>query len=1029
MALVKLQIPDQTNLSEEDKAFWADAIKKHGVHKDSGFFDEPEKPDPRLWYLPDEDESIQKVEEPSFKEKITSGAYGFNKGLGKAVDSVAAAGNAIYGGISGGMANLTENLGMEETSKDFRYQADQAYNDANELWNGKVAEQYVEDNVKPDAIDKYKGTDQQYVIDNYVSAGHTVESLVEASGAGAILKLAGKGVAALVSNPSAKNFLVNNKVTNFLNGLVSVEVNPVNTTAAAVGGYLANNFREEDEIAREQAPIEDTARTLGGYIAGDVSVRGGYGVVTGGAKYILKTALPKTMYNKVMENVAELKEPFVEGLYKSLDTVQETAGNWINGLVFKSNTEVGKLTMKRLREIEQASKEAIEYASTDTGIVNKTNTSFAAWLLNKKGNPVDMEFLEAVSPELASMINNGADKKTIIQELSKNKDLVNAYTLQKNNNKAIELGLYLPDYTLKEKILKNTEQSTIDLVKRNLGDFTKNASELTYTNKIEDFKTLLPQFNSVLTKERNLNHDQYRQILNSNENSIISLEEFLSELKQLSNDFKIFSPTSKNDAAEISAIEQVSDTFNRLFQSASSAESRSVNGRIVKNAINPIELVNKRQSLNDISYRGNSNVEELQRKAVSLIDKIIEKNTDLGNLPEEFITSYRKALDFDSKVYFSFTQDEIIKTLLQGEPTGYISNIMNTSRGVEQVRKALSNTTEQYKNFHTKEDILKQNKQLADDYYRKILFAYRRGLNKKPLTGERGFIDKDGYEIGKVYTSTSTSTSTSKVIKFPNKKDVEKAREFKNAGNDQGLSNIAHKYNLDIGENREIISKIDGKAKELFDALRQIKLKKLILDDFINYEKTNSKFDFNTFKIQSNILNNENLIRSLVRDEKQAEFIIKRLPVVLQKVGEITDKIKININSDKNIKGVLSRFTTKAAVAGAIGSAAGLGPIGTIIGAGTVNYISNTIMRGVANSFDKPETTAKLIGLIEKGNDTNILKFLLKQANVYSYDAIKKDVGGSKTILKEKAKDSKDWFFNVDERYNRYDLEYQKYND
>lgn len=892
-------------------------------------------------------------EEPSFKENVTSGAYGFNKGLGKAVDSVAAAGNVLLGGIQGATANVTGALGMDNISKNYREQADQAYNDANELWNGKVAEQYVEDNYKPDAIEKYKGTDQQYVIDNYVSAGHTVESLVEMSAGGGVLKLGGKGIAALVSNPTAKNFLVNNKVTNFLNTLVSVEVNPVNTTAAAVGGYLANNFREEDEIAREQAPIEDTARTLGGYIAGDVATRGVYaGGISGTAKFILQKALPKTTYNGLMKNVAELKEPFVEGLYKGLDTVQETAGNWINGLVFKSNTDVGKLTMRRLRDIEQASKEAIEYVSTDTGIMHKGNTSFAAWLLHKKDNPIDMEFLESVAPELANMLNSGADKKTIIRELTKNKDLVNAYTLQKHNAKAIELGLYLPDYTLKEKLLKDTQQGLIDFVKRNLGDFSKNAGELTYTNKIEDFKTLLPQFNSVLTKERNLNHDRYRQILSSNENSIISLEEFIPELKQLSDDFKIFSPTSRNDTAEISAIEQVSDTFNRLFSSASSAESRNVNGRIVKNAISPIELVNKRQSLNDISYRGNSNVEELQRKAVSLIDRIIEKNTDLGNLPEEFITSYRKALDFDSKVYFSFTQDEIIKTLLQGEPTGYISNIMNTSRGVEQVRKALSNTTEQYKNF--------------------------------------------------------TSTSTSNVIKFPSKKDVEKTREFKNTSNDQGLANLARKYNLDINENRELISKMDGKSRALFDALRQIKLKKLIFDDFINYEKTNNRFDFNTFKIQSTILYNENLIRSLVRDEKQAEFIIKKLPVVLNKVGEISNKIKINSDSSKDITQAITRFATKTGIGATIGNAA-FGPVGGFAGAVVSNQLAKLYYRGLANSFDKPETTAKLIGLIEKENDTNILKFLLKQANVYSYDAIKKDVGSSKTILKEKAIDSKDW--------------------
>ena len=167
MPLVKMKVPDQTNLSEEDKAFWQDAIKKHGIHNDSGFFDEPKKPS---WNLDNETDVLPStsVDSPSFKEKATSMAYGFNKGLGKTVDSVAAAGNAIYGGISEGLETASSLVGADNLAKDFGSLKEQAYGDANKLWNGKVAEQYVEDN-KPDAIDKYANTDKKHVIDNWLS--------------------------------------------------------------------------------------------------------------------------------------------------------------------------------------------------------------------------------------------------------------------------------------------------------------------------------------------------------------------------------------------------------------------------------------------------------------------------------------------------------------------------------------------------------------------------------------------------------------------------------------------------------------------------------------------------------------------------------------------------------------------------------------------------------------------------------------------------------------------------------------------
>ena len=128
---------------------------------------------------------------------------------------------------------------------------------------------------------------------------------------------------------------------------------------------------------------------------------------------------------------------------------------------------------------------------------------------------------------------------------------------------------------------------------------------------------------------------------------------------------------------------------------------------------------------------------------------------------------------------------------------------------------------------------------------------------------------------------------------------------------------------------------------------------------------------------------------------------------MLYKIGELGSKIKLqnNNNNNNNLYSTLNKFAAKTGAAGIIGTATGVGPLGGIAIASGANVGWNMFMRGVANSFDKPETTMKLLGLIEKGNDKNILKFILKQANIYSYNIIKNDVGGSKEYLKEQGRD------------------------
>jgi hypothetical protein len=237
-------------------------------------------------------------ESPSISDKLQAGGYGFAKGMGKTIDSVAAGGNAILGSTMGGLKNASSAIGADNLASTFAEQQDRAYQDANNLWNNKVAEKYATDELKPDSVKRFENTEHKGTIENYEAGGHAVASLVEMASAGRIIRMAGTGITALSSKAIAntkvsgaiKNLpstINNTAALSWINSLVKVPLTGATIGGTAAGGVVADKFRSDDPNERANHPYQDLARSTAGFIVGDLSARGvAKGMYNAGSKVL-----------------------------------------------------------------------------------------------------------------------------------------------------------------------------------------------------------------------------------------------------------------------------------------------------------------------------------------------------------------------------------------------------------------------------------------------------------------------------------------------------------------------------------------------------------------------------------------------------------------------------------------------------------------------------------------------------------------------------------------------------------------------
>lgn len=867
------------------------------------------------------------VIEPTITDKVQSGLYGFNKGLAKTVDSAAAAGNVMYGASSYAMGGLSKIAGADELANDFYAQGGQAYSDANKLWNGKVAEQYVEDNMKPPAIDRFKNTQYKHQLENWEAGGGAVASTIEAALGGRVVRIAGDGVrlttTALLENEAAKKaitqipeFVKNNISVKWLNDFLKIPLNTKTLGGSAAGGYVGNLARSSSDTERANSPISDFARQSGGYLAGDLTSRGiARGVVMSGKQVLqgVESILKTSLSQEAFEKTAKFSVVRAESLMKSVRVVQENTSNLVNGLVLNISKSSGKDALKAVRGVESAAKDAIKYASDDSRFLAGGDSAFGNWLMGRKGVDLDMEFIGAVSPELASLIKKKGDKKAIYKELVANKDLLNAFTIQKNNDKALQIALYLPEYTLKEKVLKDSKAGVVERLKKNLGDFTDNTKFLS-SNEVASSKLseTLGETNNLLTNESNLYKHQYKELLSGNPDNNYRIEtgDFKNYLKNFSQYVDSFAGEMTNDAN----FRYTNNLFKELAEAANTNAS-----------INPLALLDIRSNLT--KSLESSKVDRFGSKALSIIDEMIVKNAD--NLPANFEKLYKNSLDFDEKVLASNLSSELIKTLTQGEPTTYISSMMNTADGVKNIRKALSN--EKYNKFQR----------------------------------DRAKSDTNISRLGNV------DVKISDIFDISVNRAVEKQ----------------------ITSNKAAIDSLSKQSKEVFSTLCNTKLRDLILNDLINFEKSGGRFDFNSFAKRDTILNNQDLIIELMPQvsREKAIDIINSYPIVFNKIGELTRGI--DIQGKKGSPDILTKLKNSGAIGSVVGGVTGAFSgthtgitagtatgVGLAVGSSIYDTIKTQMYKGAAKGLSSPDTAYKLIRLAQRNKEDVLYKYLFRLA-------------------------------------------------
>lgn len=554
--------------------------------------------------------------------------------------------------------------------------------------------------------------------------------------------------------------------------------------------------------------------------------------------------------------------------------------------------------------------------------------NFYTWMVNKGDTTLDDKFIESISPGLLSTIKNKGDKKEILKTIEKNPELLNAFTIYKNNTIPESIALNYPNYIYEKKILEKLDMGALretnkmienNNLKINLRDPDSNFARQTQLLEENIYST-----NKILSDKRNELHSVYKDVLQANPNITISLTDSIEPLTKLANKVRVFAATPESEKEGLS---RVSVEVQEVLDKALGLGNKQIdNGNVVdfvKNSVNPLELLNKRQVINELIYgekSANSPTYKLLHELIEIIDESIKTNSGDKpyNLPLTFEAQFKAALNFDSDIYFTYIKNDIIKSLLDKSPSTNLSALMERSVGRDRIKKALE--------IH--------DKPLVEMQTRKIINQLRK---------ERGGFGKTYYD-SKKQASINVQNAIDRVQTDTLNEEIKQAQET-------------------IRKNAEIYKTLQ-KLK-----LQEIFFEKITEDPLKHVEKTQWAYE--------SFLNE-------VLGEKVASKFAKNMPMIVEKIRNVKSNFKNKPDSP-----ILNAFggnsvakLATTALTTAVGGSLTANPITGFmvggVGAATFNML---IGKGFAKAASDPKTILRMIELSQQKKDFVLINYLLKLAN------------------------------------------------
>ena len=701
-----------------------------------------------------------------------------------------------------------------------------AWDVAKDYWNNPKIEQAATDYLKPNYEPTF--TEQANTMDNYHQAGKLVGSLPEMAVGGRILRSAGAAI-----NVIGKGGKVTEKVTkgiDFLNKFLTIKPTPKTLTAISTGAIVSEKFQnkteqkmdnsfdgykakypdpETDKLTGKPEFGENLLRSIVGFMVGDVTVNLG----THAGAHAAKTL------NKLGMRTEEALE------YLNTDNKNKFS-RYVNELVNEDIKDINK----EITNINNKAEIKAENASLKT--LNPVEGLYD--MIIRGGNTeLDTTFLEKINPEL---LNPNLPKAELLKLIENDKNLLNTFSIFKDNKRAYDVAKYFPSYIYTKEILPSMDEAALARVKKTIGDrildLNPHDPQSVVSFQAEKLKLNTKKYIDKIKEEHEFLHNWYKDILEVDlEGKLISIR-FSNERKEamakLASRFEPFS-TKSTDLGKVYEI-----TKNLAKEMAYEGKA------------SPIAFLNERsvinQLANDKTIKINKQHKTLLNEVIKEIDMVLFENVEIGKLPKEFLSRFNLSKKFDNETYYANIKNEVISSILSGEKPRYIFDQMNSPEGYLRVKEALTGEFSEITKTQTLKPFKPYHKSVEDSDHEYFKYAAGYGYTAKHKKGQ---IESNPY---KPLGST----------------------ELK----------IIEKY---IHNKQAYLGKEDlKKSQEIFKTLETLKVQDLILEDMVKGQK----LDYNNLIINLKGLKYQSVLEHILGKKISSELRSNVKPI-LEKLRDI----------------------------------------------------------------------------------------------------------------------------------------------
>lgn len=591
---------------------------------------------------PKQEQQSQRPTKATWGDRAKEFGQGYAQGAGQLVDTAAAGGNALLGGVTKAVGATAGAMGFDNVASSYNETSDRAMNDAGDLWKNKHLEKSL-----PESEMLHTSNAEDSISKALKAGGNLASQAPLFKG----ISTAAKGLNVLVNGKTVTSPIIN-KVSKFLSteqgvGALSVEFagagaagealkrekaggveNAVRELAGNIIGGGAINYTSRVGLSIAEEPIKLVGNLID--LSKEITLKEGSLALKEGSKSIL---------NKASENVKNIKNDMELLITSPMAKLYQC----ITTGCFNSKVKIDKESIANLKRINSELKPLGIEVKPD--VFNSTSESSAAyslakWLPDESIKKMYRKNMEAANTYITHALETGHGK------IDKHLDNFNATP---NDKTDLTSSMNYIQGEMEDNITEHI--GNLKHIKNSI--YKKRDAAITNTDKV-DTSTLVYEIDDMLK-------NSFKAPVPSPDE-----EKIITELTKLKNKF----------SAEK---EMAADSFVSQMRSTNAAAHK------------------EKSLLNNYSHHL-KNV--LPKMEAALLKSASDGKTIKRG--DEIIKLTKEADKFHSEEYVPIMQTELIKSITEGKRIDKIFSRMDSLEGIKEVEKVLMSVDDYAIRRHSK---------------------------------------------------------------------------------------------------------------------------------------------------------------------------------------------------------------------------------------------------------------------------------------------------------------------------------------